>query len=121
MSLEIIFLQALFDFTEVCAGNIGDDETIIEACRFDTEFLQSTLIPFNLVTGGLLPAIFWGVIALAVYIKYHNFILSAMIGVPIMLTASFALPQYAEIYFSILLIIGVAVTIFILIWKVPRD
>ena len=113
-------LQA-FEFADTCAGRVGRNETLIEACRLDTDFVGGALLPFMLVTGGLLPVVFWAVIALSIYVKYHNFVLSALVGIPVLSVAAFALPQYGEIYVSILLILGVAVTIFAVIWRVPRD
>ena len=121
MMLESIRLQSLFDFDDVCAGQAENATSLIETCRLDTEFLQSSLIAFNLVTGGMLGVIFWAVIALSVYLKYGNFILSALVGVPILMTAAIALPTHSDIYVGILLALGIAVTIFVVIWKIPRD
>lgn len=118
MIIDKISLQSLFNFSDICAGQEGN---IITNCRLDSEFLQSALIPFHLITGGLLTLIFWGTISLAVYLKYHNFIMAAVTGVPVLIVGVIALPQQAYMYVSILMILGVACTIFIILWRVPRD
>lgn len=111
----------LFEFSDVCAGVATNASGLIENCRLDTEFLQQSLLAFNLVTGGYLGLIFWGVISLAVYLKYGNFIMAALIGVPILMTATLALPEHSDIYVTALLGLGVATTIFIVLWRIPRD
>lgn len=110
-----------FDFGSICAGQVQDGSTIIEQCRFDENFLQQVLLPFDMVTGGYLSIIFWGVICIAVYLKYHNAMMALLVGVPILLTAALAIPSQFAIYIGLLAATAVAVSIFILYWKIPRD
>lgn len=119
--LNDIRLQA-FDFDEVCAGRIPNvNESLLQTCKLNENFLQQVLIPFELATGGYLSFIFWAVIALAVYAKYHNFILSALVGIPVLTASTVAFPDRAEMYISLLLILGVACAIMFVLWRVPRD
>jgi len=126
----ILFLLALtvgdayaqsFDFGSICAGQVQDGSTIIEQCRFDENFLQQVLLPFDMVTGGFLSLIFWGVICIAVYLKYHNAMIALLVGVPILMTAALAIPDQFGVYIGLLAATAVAVTIFIIYWKIPRD
>lgn len=110
-----------FDFGTICAGQVQPGSTIIEQCRFDERFLQQVLLPFDLVTGGFLGVIFWGVICVAVYLKYHNAMMALLVGVPVLMTAALAIPHQFSIYIGLLAATAVAVSIFILYWKVPRD
>jgi len=115
-----------FGFSEFCGSYVPSDDAnatdvIIEKCNFDTLFLQSSLEPFTIVTGGFLPVIFWACMALATYVKYKNAMLAMMMGIPVMMIATFAIPTYADIYVTVLGALAIAVTIFILIWKIPRD
>jgi len=110
-----------FDFGSICAGQVQDGSTIIEQCRFDENFLQQVLLPFDMVTGGYLSLIFWGVICIAVYLKYHNAMMSLLVGVPILMTAALVIPDNFAIYIGLMAASAVAVTIFILFWKIPRD
>jgi len=111
-----------FGFSRFCGSDTSNSsELVIDKCGFDNTFMQSSLEPFTVITGGLLPVIFWTVISLAVYIKYKNAMLAMLVGIPIMLTATFAIPQHAEMYVTIITAGEIATTIFILIWKIPRD
>jgi len=110
-----------FDFGSICAGQVQDGSTIIEQCRFDENFLQQVLLPFDMVTGGFISLIFWGVICIAVYLKYHNAMIALLVGVPILMTAALAIPDQFGVYIGLLAATAVAVTIFILYWKIPRD
>jgi len=74
-----------------------------------------------MVTGGFLGLIFWGVICIATYLKYHNAMISLLVGVPILMGSAIAIPSSFEIYIGMLAATAVAVSVFILWWKIPRD
>lgn len=113
-----VVLQA-FGFDRFCSANATG--SIIKNCRLDERFLQGAIEPFMFVTGGYMPIIFWGVIVLISYIRYHNAVLSAMVGIPIFLTSAILLPEQAQGYVFLLIGSAVATALFILIWKIPRD
>ena len=116
--LQSIYLQ----FDNFCSTQVGEGtDSFFEACKLDGQFLQSALTPFVFVSGGLLPVVFWGVVILVSYLRYHNALLSAMIGLPILLTSAIILPEAAVPYVFLMVATGVACAIFILIWKIPRD
>jgi len=110
-----------FDFGSVCAGQVNSGQSLLERCRFDESFLQQAILPFEMVTGGFLGMIFWGVICIATYLKYHNAMISLLVGVPILMGSAIAIPSSFEIYIGMLAATAVAVSVFILWWKIPRD
>jgi len=110
-----------FDFGTVCAGQVPTGGSIITQCRFNENFLQQSVLPFQLVLGGYLGMVFWAVICVAVYLKYHNAMISLLVGVPVLLTSALAIPDAAQIYIGLLAASAVAVSLFILWWKIPRD
>lgn len=110
-----------FDFRDVCGGDVGPGESILSKCGYDTNFLQASVQPFEMVTGGFLSLIFWGVVTICVYLKYRNSMLALLVGVPVLMVGAIALPQTAETFIVLMAAAAVSVTIFILIWKIPRD
>ncbi|MDE0001985.1 MAG: hypothetical protein OXQ29_04775 [Rhodospirillaceae bacterium] len=119
--LDTVRMQTL-DFRDICAGNLDNpNQTLIERCNLDETFLQSAVLPFEIATGGMLGLLFWAVISVAVYLKYQNFILAALVGVPVLLTSTIAFPDRADTYITLLLILGIATSVMIVIWRIPRD
>jgi len=110
-----------FDFGSVCGGQGAPGASILETCGYDTNFLQAAVQPFEMITGGFLGMIFWGVITMCTYLKYRNSMLALLVGVPVLLIGAVALPQTAETFIVLMAAAAVSVTIFILIWKIPRD
>ena len=119
----LFFLQSVYlQFDSFCATQVGPGAgNFFENCKLDEQFLQTALTPFVFVTGGLLPLIFWGVIIMVSYLRYHNALLSAMIGIPVLFTSAIILPELAVGYVYLMIASAVACGLFILIWKIPRD
>ena len=123
MTLLLLLLQNIYlQFDSFCATQVGPGAgNFFENCKLDEQFLQTSLTPFVFVSGGLLPLIFWGVIIMVSYLRYHNAILSAMIGIPVLFASAIILPEVAVGYVYLMIVSGVACALFILIWKIPRD
>lgn len=69
---------------------------IIQACGLNENFIAGILSPWNTLMGGWFGPIFWGVIVLAVYVKYRNAML-ALLGGIIPMTAIFAIIPSTEL------------------------
>lgn len=118
--LQIGDVADIFDST--CgAQKISGTDTIIEKCNFDTNFLQAAVQPFELLSGGLLGMIFWVVLAISVYLKYGNALLALLVGVPVIMGSAIIFPDGSDIYLTILISLAVCSSIYIMIWKIPRD
>jgi len=108
-------------FDSWCGANVPDGSSLLQQCRFDENFLQQAILPFEAMTGGFLSMIFWGVITMVIYLKYHNSMLALLAGSPVLVMGAVALPEGAAKYITMMAAGAVCVTIFIMWWKIPRD
>lgn len=109
------------NFTDFCAGNVGPNQTLIEACNLDKNFLAAAIGPFMFASGGYLPLIFWGVICMSIYLKYRNYLYPSIVACVTMIATGLWLPGEVQTYLYLGLGTGFAVIVFTLIWRIPRD
>ena len=121
MNLDSIALQLGSIFDASC-GTEGDKNTdILKNCGLDDQFLQASLAPFELITGGMIGFIFWGVLIFSVYLKYENAMLAILTGMPVLFLSALAFPSGFDAYLTAMLASAICCALFILIWKIPRD
>lgn len=118
-ALQTELPKSFINFTDTCAGML--EGNFLTNCGLNDNFILNSLYIFNLITGGYLPLVFWGVIVGASYLKYHNFVMSGMISAIIFSSTMIFFPTPAEQFFTLLMATGIAVSVFIMIWKIPRD
>lgn len=123
MDLSATHLQIILSdiFDSVCSTGLNKTDSLLEECHFDTHFLQNAVAPFELITGGMIGFVFWGVIIFGVYIKYQNGLLTMLVGLPVLFGSAIAFPSGFEMYITVGLAAVFATSIYITFWKVPRD
>ena len=121
MSLTDISLQLGSIFDSVCGSNVGKDEDIIKECGLDSNFIQNAIAPFETITGGMIGFLFWGVLVFGVYLKYENAPMAVLMGAPVLFLSALAFPAGFDAYITVLLASVICCSLFILIWKIPRD
>ena len=123
MTPILLMLQSIYlQFNNFCSSKVGPGAgNFFENCKLDDQFLQTALSPFVFVSGGLLPLVFWGIIIMISYLRYHNALLSAMVGIPVLFTSAIVVPDAAIGYIFLMIVSGFACAVFVLIWKIPRD
>lgn len=104
---------------DFCAGNTTG--SIIENCNLNTNFLGASISPFMLASGGYLPLIFWGVLSMAIYLKYRNYLYPSIVACVTMIGTGLWLPDAVQTYLYLGLGTAFAVVVFSLLWRIPRD
>ena len=104
---------------ETCADVINN-QSLIQNCGLHERYLDAVVLPFALTLGGFLPALFWGVIVGAVYLKYQNGILAALIGVPVLAASSILLPSGANIAIPLMLASVIGIGLYYIVFRAKR-
>ena len=110
---------ALFD--QSCAAMASNGTDLLARCGLNDNFLTASIQPFMTLTGGYLPLLFWGVLALVIYLKYRNYLYSSIFAVVTLVGTGIWLPVEGQVYLYLALATGLAAAIFTLIWRIPRD
>lgn len=63
---------------EFCSSDPTVD--IIESCNLTENFIGAVLSPWESLTGGFFGPVFWGIVVLAVYLKYRNAMTALLSG-----------------------------------------
>ena len=110
---------ALFDQT--CAAMAHNGTDMLQRCGLQDNFLTAAVQPFMTLTGGWLPLLFWGVLAMAIYLKYRNYLYASIFAVVALVGTGIWLPVEGQVYLYLALATGLAAAVFTLIWRIPRD
>ncbi len=89
-------------------------QNIWKSCGLDKDFLQSSLIGWQWITGGNFSMIFAAILCAFTYIKYHKVIYPMIIGVLMLPISAFLFPATFFNYAIIMMFAGVGV----LIWYI---
>jgi len=104
-----VFAQTTIDVGEStpCFMNYTAGVEMWENCRMETDPLGAVTLPFEWVTGGYFSLLIIGLIMLIVYIKYQTAIYPVAIGIVMLPTSYFLIPQ--QFFSFLILMMGVTV------------
>ena len=100
--------------TTACFLNYSAGLDIWENCGLDEDYLQTSLLPWEWITGGNFSLVIVSIFTLVSYIKYHKAIYPIIIGIMYVPIAYFVFPD-TFLSFAFLM---TGVTIGILVWYI---
>ena len=92
--------------TTPCFLNYSAGVQMWENCGMGDDFLQTSLIGLEWVTGGYFSLILAGVFILFTYIKYHKAIYPVVVGIAFIPLAIFLVPD--DWLFTVIVLMGIA-------------
>lgn len=107
--LDDAFAQTTIDVGEStpCFMNYTASTEMWSNCGMETDPLGAVTLPFEWVTGGYFSLLIIGLIMLIVYIKYQTAIYPVAIGIVMLPTSYFLIPQ--QFFSFLILMMGVTV------------
>ena len=85
-----------------------------------TDFFPAVTAPFELATGGLFVPFFWGVVVIAVYIKYRAAVLALLAGAPLLIGSGILLPDRALIAIAFLVVTAFGIGVYYIVTRSPQ-
>ena len=112
--INFVFLQIIqVNSTTPCFLNYSSNNTLSD-CGMNKDFLQTSLIGWQWITGGYFSMIIAGLLCLFTYIKYHKAIYPMLIGFMMLPMSYFLFPSMFFNY----AIIMTGVAIGVLVWYI---
>ena len=102
----------------LCTQNVTG--SLVKNCKLDTQFLDSALLPYDYILGGVFAILFWATIVGAVYIRYRNGPMAALLGITVAFTGSLVIPNAFYIMITLMMGLMIATSLYYILRRAPR-